>query len=114
MQGDAKEAAFRRASVFVLPSLQENFGIAAVEAMARGVPLVMSEGLALSDECRRDDAAVLVLPESPQSIANGILEAMQPERAECLTAAAQSLVERAFTEAAMTKNLRSMYQKVLN
>ena len=87
--GDAG-GCFSKSVYFAIPSLQENFGIAAVEAMARGVG---GNGDTLSDECRRDDAAVLVLPESPQSIANGILEAMQPERAECLTAA-QSLVER--------------------
>ena len=114
LQGDAKEAAFRSATVFVLPSFQENFGIAAVEAMARGVPLVMSDGLALSHECRQEDAAVLVSPESSRSIADGILEAMRPQRAKQVVMAAHSLVERSFTAAAMTTNLRSMYQKVLN
>lgn len=34
------EAEFARADVFVLPSVHEPFGIAALEAMARGIPLV--------------------------------------------------------------------------
>src|SRR6185436_20783168 len=41
--GRAKLAAFRDADVFVLPSYTENFGMAVVEAMACGRPVVISD-----------------------------------------------------------------------
>ncbi|WP_370326610.1 glycosyltransferase [Euzebya sp.] len=44
VRGEAKQQLLRRASVFVLPSLDESFGIAVVEAMAYGaVPIVTPE-----------------------------------------------------------------------
>ena len=42
LEGAEKWGAFRCAEVFALPSHQENFGIAAVEAMACGVPVLIS------------------------------------------------------------------------
>ena len=42
LTGDLKWGALRQAEVFVLPSHQENFGIAVVEAMACGTPVLIS------------------------------------------------------------------------
>ncbi|WP_245932601.1 glycosyltransferase [Aquabacterium olei] len=41
--GDMKWGAFKSASAFILPSHQENFGIAVAEAMACGVPVLISD-----------------------------------------------------------------------
>jgi glycosyltransferase involved in cell wall biosynthesis len=43
VSGDAKWGAFRAAEAFMLPSHQENFGIAVVEAMACGTPVLISD-----------------------------------------------------------------------
>jgi glycosyltransferase involved in cell wall biosynthesis len=43
LSGDAKWGAFRSAEAFVLPSHQENFGIAVVEALGCGVPTLISD-----------------------------------------------------------------------
>jgi glycosyltransferase involved in cell wall biosynthesis len=42
LEGDAKWGALRTADAFVLPSHQENFGIAVAEALACGVPVLIS------------------------------------------------------------------------
>jgi glycosyltransferase involved in cell wall biosynthesis len=42
LSGDLKWGAIRQAEVFILPSHQENFGIAVVEAMACGIPVLIS------------------------------------------------------------------------
>lgn len=42
LQGDAKWGAFYAAEAFILPSHQENFGIAVAEALACGVPVLIS------------------------------------------------------------------------
>jgi glycosyltransferase involved in cell wall biosynthesis len=49
---DAQErvSALAEADVFVLPSYSENFGVAAVEAMACAVPVVISDQVAISGQ----------------------------------------------------------------
>jgi len=47
--GKAKNALFSEASLFVLPSYSENFGIAVAEAFAHGVPVITTTGTPWSD-----------------------------------------------------------------
>lgn len=42
--GDAKTAAYREADLFVLPTLNENFGITVAEALAAGTPVITTKG----------------------------------------------------------------------
>jgi glycosyltransferase involved in cell wall biosynthesis len=66
-------ALYRGSSVFVYPSRFEGFGIPVVEAMACGVPCVVSNHPSLDEAS--GEAAIRVDPESPQAIADGIREA---------------------------------------
>jgi glycosyltransferase involved in cell wall biosynthesis len=56
LDGAAKREALSRASLLALPSYQENFGMSAVEAMALGVPVLISPHVNLADEIRRASA----------------------------------------------------------
>ncbi|MCC7145468.1 MAG: glycosyltransferase [Phycisphaeraceae bacterium] len=47
LQGPERVAALADASLFVLPSYQENFGIAVVEALAAGTPVVITDQVAI-------------------------------------------------------------------
>ncbi len=58
------------ATLFVFPSLAEGFGLPPLEAMASGVPCVVSNATALPEVC--GDAARYVDARSPASIAAGI------------------------------------------
>ncbi len=58
------------AAAFVLPSLDEGFGLPALEAMACGTPVVCAEAGALPEVV--GDAALLVDPRDPAAIAAGI------------------------------------------
>jgi glycosyltransferase involved in cell wall biosynthesis len=42
--GDAKLAAYRRADLFVLPTLNENFAMTVAEALAAGIPVIATKG----------------------------------------------------------------------
>ena len=56
LTGDAKWGAFYDCQAFVLPSHQENFGIAVVEALACGKPVLISDQVNICDEIRCDQA----------------------------------------------------------
>ena len=65
---------YRGAEAFVYPSLFEGFGIPVLEAMASGVPAVVSSHPSLDEAS--GDAAVRVDPENPEAIADGIRRAL--------------------------------------
>ena len=65
-----RQAFYEQARLFVLPSFDEGFGIPAVEAMAAGVPVVVSRRGALPEVC--GDAAEYVDPDHPQAMADVI------------------------------------------
>jgi glycosyltransferase involved in cell wall biosynthesis len=65
---------YRGAEVFVFPSLFEGFGIPVLEAMASGVPCVVSSHRSLDEAA--GDAAIRVDPERPEAIAAGIERAL--------------------------------------
>ncbi len=59
LTGDQKWGAFRSAEAFVLPSHQENFGIAVVEALACGVPVLISHQVNIWREIVADHAGLV-------------------------------------------------------
>ena len=69
--GADKEALFAAARVFAMTSLSENFGLAAFEAMRRGVPVLTTADVGMS-EIVRDAGAGLVVDPVPAAIADGL------------------------------------------
>jgi glycosyltransferase involved in cell wall biosynthesis len=66
----ARRAVFEGASVLIVPSWHEGFGLPALEAMALGVPVIASNRGALPEVL--GDAGVLVSPEDPEALAEAI------------------------------------------
>ena len=56
LQGELKQAAFARADAFILPSHQENFGMSVVEALAAGLPVLISNRVNIWREVEGDHA----------------------------------------------------------
>jgi glycosyltransferase involved in cell wall biosynthesis len=64
LSGDLKWGAFHAAEAFVLPSHQENFGIAVAEALACGCPVLISNKVNIWREIQTDGAG-LVADDTP-------------------------------------------------
>ena len=71
IDGADKEALFGAATLFSMTSLSENFGLAAFEAMRRGLPVLATPDVGMS-EIVRDIGAGLVVEPSPDGIAAGL------------------------------------------
>jgi glycosyltransferase involved in cell wall biosynthesis len=82
LKGQEKQAAFADADVFVLPSYSENFGIAVVEAMAAGCPVVVSDQVAIHGDITAAHAG-LVVPCDAAALADAICRVLEdrPARA---------------------------------
>ena len=65
LTGAAKWGAFRSADAFVLPSHQENFGIAVAEALSCGTPVLISDQVNIHKEIS-DSGAGLVEPDTQE------------------------------------------------
>lgn len=71
VEGSRKWNLFRGARLFILPSQSENFGIAVLEAMSVGCPVIVSSEVGLSSSVRKTGAG-LVIQANPNAIANAI------------------------------------------
>lgn len=59
LTGDAKWGAFYAAEAFILPSHQENFGIAVAEALACGTPVLLADKVNIAEDVANDGAGLM-------------------------------------------------------
>lgn len=110
--GAQKAEAFRSADIFVLPSFSENFGIAAAEAMAAGLPSVLSSGIAISSEAERAGAAIAVAPDSA-AVADAIGRLLDDAPARrAMSEAAIAHVRLNYSCERMADQLTSLYSRI--
>jgi glycosyltransferase involved in cell wall biosynthesis len=106
LQDDMKWGAFYSAEAFVLPSHQENFGMVVAEAMACGLPVLISDKVNIWREISTDGAG-FVAPDSVEGTAKNLrawfdLDAQQ--RLDMAKRATTSFQQR-FTVAATANSL---------
>jgi glycosyltransferase involved in cell wall biosynthesis len=110
--GAEKRALLARASVFALPSKHENFGIAVLEALAAGVPAIVSRDVQLSAALRDADGGWIV-DGSTGSLADALRDALAPDAdLDGKSRRAQALAER-FAWPAVAARMMTMYRDVL-
>ena len=104
------EAAFASADVFVLPSVHEPFGIVALEAMARGIPLIASNVGGLPDFVKDGENGLLFDPSDPANLVRAFdrLVALPPERVEAMVSAARATADQ-FTGCSVIDRLMRLY-----
>jgi glycosyltransferase involved in cell wall biosynthesis len=74
LYGEEKWAAYRDATVFVLPSISENFGNTVAEAITCGTPAILTDRCGIANLVSNDErAAGLVVPHDQRALAEALL-----------------------------------------
>jgi glycosyltransferase involved in cell wall biosynthesis len=109
LSGSAKVAALADADVFVLPSYSENFGMAPVEAMSFGLPVVVTDQVGIHREISRDRAGI-VTPPSVEPLASALVLLLQDDalRSE-MARNALRLAASHYSVEAVTSQLLDLY-----
>ena len=108
---DATErlAALKSAAVWVLPSKTENFGTGVIEAMAMGVPVVISSAVNLAPEIAAAGAG-LVVPRDPNAIADAVAGVLSDDEEHARLGAAGRAFASAYDWDLIAPRLLAMYQ----
>ncbi|UYN93247.1 MAG: glycosyltransferase [Enhydrobacter sp.] len=111
--GDDKEALFGAARLFAMTSLSENFGLAAFEAMRRGLPVLVTPDVGMSEIVREVGAGVVVDP-SPQAVARGLAELLaDPDRSRTMGETGRAHVMAHYGWAAVAARMEELYRSAL-
>jgi glycosyltransferase involved in cell wall biosynthesis len=114
LDGAMKWGALRAAEIFVLPSHQENFGIAVAEALAAGVPALISNKVNIWREIEVDRAGMV--SEDTLEGTRGLLQAyseMPAEKKQAMRQAAVRCFEQRFEIKKAAEALQIVLQEVI-
>jgi glycosyltransferase involved in cell wall biosynthesis len=112
LSGDLKWGALRAADAFVLPSHQENFGIAVAESLAAGRPVLISKEVNISPEIEADQAG-LVEPDTQDGTDNLLRRwlAMTPAERDAMAARCCPTFRRRYSMGDTVLAIRRLFQE---
>ncbi|GGX42644.1 glycosyltransferase family 4 protein [Streptomyces chryseus] len=110
---DTVRALYRRASVVVMPSRLEPFGLVAVEAMACGAPLVAADTGGLGEIVRDEDTGLLAPPGDAAAAAKCVIRLLtEPGTAARISTSARAAVVRDFDQSRNYERSRALYRRL--
>lgn len=115
VSGDEKKRLFRKAWCFALPSHQENFGVAVLEAVAMGLPVVISGEVQLRTFVEKNNLGRVVDRTSPTAIAEGICTYINDAAArKRIAGRGPESVRETFSVEGVGEQMRATYEDALS
>jgi glycosyltransferase involved in cell wall biosynthesis len=111
VDGLKKRALIQKASLFALASFHENFGVSVLEALASGVPAILSSEVDLSETVRQHGAGWIVEP-AVDSLRAGLTEALSDPVERSSRAASARVLAKRFAWPGIAMELSSLYQRL--
>ncbi|MET7619721.1 glycosyltransferase [Streptomyces sp. NPDC005408] len=110
LEPTAAVRAYAKAAVYVLPSVNEPFGMTVLEALAAGTPVVCTDSCGIAGELARRGAA-RVTDGSPQAMADAVCDLLRDEgQRRALADAGRRAVEEVFSIHTVGDRLEEIYQ----
>jgi glycosyltransferase involved in cell wall biosynthesis len=118
MLGRISQTAIRRelseASVFVLPSRQENSPMAIAEAMAAGLPVIATDRCGMPDMIQEAETGYLVNPEDRDALAERITHILtDPQLRQRMGLAARRFAESVFCPDIVARKTVDVYRQMM-
>jgi len=111
LDGEEKRAAFATADVFVLPSYSENFGVAVVEAMASGLPVIVSDQVGIHCEVAEAKAG-LVVRCNANEVSDAVVRMLSDGEERRQMSRNALLLAKKFSPEVVSEKLIEVYQRV--
>jgi hypothetical protein len=106
---------YRQASVFVMPSYYETFGISVIEAMAFGLPVVATSAGGLPEVVEDGVTGILVEPGDAPALAKALVELLRnPARRQQMGRAGRERVFANFTVDKVVNQTLEVYDSVIH
>ncbi|HVT30094.1 MAG TPA: glycosyltransferase [Lacipirellulaceae bacterium] len=110
--GTEKERLFAAARVFVLPSYSENFGNTVLEAMRRGLPVVVTPEVGAA-EIVRESGGGIVTAGDPEPLATAIYRLnSDPDLARSMGQAGQHHAVHHYTWSSVAARMQGLYESI--
>ena len=114
VKGEIKNILMQGADLFTLTSYSENFGVAVLEALAVGLPVLVTRSVALADLVEQQHLGY-VAELDVGAIASVIQQALEhPQSAKSMGECARQLVSQSYTWDKVASNLIDIYTKITN
>jgi glycosyltransferase involved in cell wall biosynthesis len=105
---------YRRASVFVMPSFYETFGISVIEAMAFGLPVVATRTGGLPEVVDDGVTGILVPAGDAEALADALIRLLRdPDLRRRMGQAGQERVRAEFTIDRVVSQTLAVYESVI-
>ena len=110
--GKDKLAAFRESDVFVLPSYAENFGMAVLEAMYLGLPVIITKNVGIAPSVSRGGAGIVVNKDEKE-VSEAILKILNnPSLAKKMGQCGRQLVQKEFSPVSVAEKFVELYNEL--
>jgi glycosyltransferase involved in cell wall biosynthesis len=112
---EEKFQALVNASLFVLPSENESFGMAVAEALSAGVPVILSENVGIAGDVQAAGAGLIVPSVEPDHWANAVVSLLKNEPArKAMSEAATRLAFERYSWDQVAVRLEHLYRRILS
>lgn len=114
VQGDDKDRLLQGVDLFALTSYSENFGVAVLEALAAGIPAIVTPGVALSVLVAKHQLGIVPSLDK-ESIADALLECLSnPQKTRVMGDRARQFILENYTWDKIASQLIETYDAIIN
>jgi glycosyltransferase involved in cell wall biosynthesis len=104
----------KRSRIYVLPALNEPFGMTIIEALSIGIPVIITESAALAPYVLSNNAGLVVPDNNPEALSRAIVQLLRDE--QTLVSQGQNgkkAVSRDFSIQKVSQRLLASYNRIL-